>query len=288
MSTLAALQGLGLDARETDAGLRVELPLGAGALLHPVSGGALDHVSFAVDAGALIPVAPPALCGLGSIALANLTDAEALADEVRERFGRQLSQLGQLAGQLDALGLVGEVDPDTLMLSARVLAPPYTFVLQADREGRLRISRALRDDAPVRLQQDAVFELDGFGDRATLGHYLVGLVDGGGAEAPSRVPLVRYGELAQAFGAAALVPPSTPLEILVELSVEGKRYRFAAGRVMGRTFRGLLAGRRGKLWAERFELDDFPGVAALAADVLGVPLDAVTILGGADGDERSW
>lgn len=282
MSTLAALQGLGLDARETDGGLRVELSLGHGALLHPVSGGALEQVSFVVDGGALIPVAPPALCGIGTFGLHTLTDAESLADQVRERFGRQLAALGQLAGQLDALGLVGEVDPDTLVLSARVVAAPFTFVLQADRDGRLRVTRASRDDVQVRLQKDAVFELSGFGDRATLGHYLAGLVDGAGGEAPTAVPLVRYGELEQAFGAAALVPPSTPLEVLVELSVEGKRYRFAAGRVMGRTFRGLLAGRRGKLWAERFELDDFPGVAALAADVLGVPLDAVTILGGAD------
>jgi len=287
MSTLAALQGLGLEVRETDAGLRVELPLGAGTLLHPVSGGALDQVTFAVDAGALIPVAPPALCGLGRFSLSELVDAEALADQVRERFGRQLSLLGQLAGQLDALGLVGEVEPDTLMLSAKVQAAPLTFLLQADRDGRFRVVSALRDDAPVRLQKDALFELSGFGDRATLGHYLSGLVDGAGGEAPSVVPLVRYGELEAAFGASALVPPSTPVEILVELSVEGRRYRFAAGRVMGRTFRGLLAGRRGKLWAERFELEDFPGVAALAADVLGVPQDAVRILG-SDEDERSW
>lgn len=284
MSSPTALQGLGLTVRETDGGLRVELPLGAGALLHPVSGGAIEQVTFAVDGRALIPVGPSALCGLGAFAIPEIADAEALADQVRERFGRQLSLLGQLAGQLDALGLVGEVDPDTLTLSAKVQAAPFTFQLQADRDGRLRVVRAMKDEAPVRLQQDAVFGLDGFGDRATLGHYLTGLLDGANAEAPSQVPVVRYGELQAAFGAAALVPPSTPLELLVELSVEGRRYRFAAGRVMGRTFRGLLAGRRGKLWAERFELDDFPGVAALAADVLGVPLDAVTILGGAEED----
>ena len=46
----------------------------------------------------------------------------------------------------------------------------------------------------------------------------------------------------------------------MELEVDGERYRFAAARVAGRTFRGLLAGPTGKVWADRFELEDFPGV----------------------------
>ena len=33
----------------------------------------------------------------------------------------------------------------------------------------------------------------------------------------------------------------------------------------------------GKVWADRFELDEFPGVAALVAKVLGVPVAGVEI-----------
>ena len=61
----------------------------------------------------------------------------------------------------------------------------------------------------------------------------------------------------------------------VSTALLGVRYRFAAARLAGRTFRGLLAGPQGKLWAERFELEDFPGVALLVADALGVSVDEV-------------
>ena len=131
----------------------------------------------------------------------------------------------------------------------------------------------------MRLEREPTFDLSAFSDRAALAHYLTALMDEAGAQ-PRPLPRVHYGELARAFGPAALVPPQSPLELLVELEVDGRRYRFAAARVMGRTFRGLLAGRRGKLWAERFELEDFPGVAALAARVLGVPPGVVKVLGG--------
>ncbi len=63
------------------------------------------------------------------------------------------------------------------------------------------------------------------------------------------------------------------------LEVGGRPYRFAAARVAGRTFRGLLAGAQGKVWAERFELDDFPGVVPLVADLLKVPAQAVKLVG---------
>jgi hypothetical protein len=61
--------------------------------------------------------------------------------------------------------------------------------------------------------------------------------------------------------------------------VKGEIYRFAAARVQGRTFRGLLAGTKGKVWAERFELDGFPGIVQLVADLFQVPSEAVQLLG---------
>jgi hypothetical protein len=39
-----------------------------------------------------------------------------------------------------------------------------------------------------------------------------------------------------------------------------------------------LAGAQGKLWAERFALDAFPGVVPLVAKLLGMPQDAVRML----------
>ena len=283
MSVGARLSGLGLAVSESETGMVAELSLGEAALLHPVSGASLNQVSFAVDGGRLIAVAPPPLTGVGAITWSDLESAEALADIVRERFGRQLAILGAGAGALDALGIASEVDPDQLSLSAKVQHEAWTFVVQADSEGRFRLMRALKDRSPVHLEQETRFELSAFSDRATLGHYLMGLVEGSAdVVAPTKPQLLRQGMLLQAFGAEALIPPGSPVELLVELAVEGRRYRFAAGRVRGRTFRGLLAGREGKLWAERFELDAFPGVAALCAGVLGVSEDAVQVIGSPD------
>jgi hypothetical protein len=90
---------------------------------------------------------------------------------------------------------------------------------------------------------------------------------------------MRYEEIAQAFGPQALVPPRSSLEVFVELRVNGVPYRFAAARVTGRTFRGLLASATGKVWADRFELDGFPGIVPLVADLLKVPPEAVQLAG---------
>lgn len=283
VSVRERLSALGLSVSESETGVVAELSLGEAALLHPVSGASLNEVSFAVDGERLIVVAPAPLTGVGAITWTSVADADALADIVRERFGRQLAILGAGAGALDVLGIASEVDPDHLSLSAKIPHEAWTFVVQADPEGRFRLVRALKDRSPVHLEQESSFELSAFTDRATLGHYLMGLVEGAAdVVAPVKPVLLRQGMLLKAFGADALIPPGSPVELLVELSVQDRRYRFAAGRVRGQTFRGLLAGREGKLWAERFELDAFPGVVALCAQVLGVSEDTVRVLGAPD------
>src|SRR5260370_26261732 len=49
-------------------------------------------------------------------------------------------------------------------------------------------------------------------------------------------------------------------------------------RSMGHTFRGMLAGAQGKVWAERFEMDEFPGVVELVASLFKVPKEQVEAL----------
>jgi hypothetical protein len=74
------------------------------------------------------------------------------------------------------------------------------------------------------------------------------------------------------------VPGRSAVEVLIELRVGSESYRFAAARVSGRTFRGLLAGTAGKLWADRFELNEFPGIKALLAQLLGVAESKVEVV----------
>jgi hypothetical protein len=95
---------------------------------------------------------------------------------------------------------------------------------------------------------------------------------------PPSLPLT-LGELSARFGERAVVPQRTSVEVVADLLVGGKRYRFAASRVSQRSFRGLLGGPVGKVWAERFELDAFPGIVELAASKLEVAPTEVEVLG---------
>ena len=79
-----------------------------------------------------------------------------------------------------------------------------------------------------------------------------------------------FRELFDAFG-DALLPPRSPLEVVADIRVGTQQLRFAAARVQGRTFRGMLAGPSGKIWADRFELEDFPGLKGFISELMGVP-----------------
>jgi signal transduction histidine kinase len=41
----------------------------------------------------------------------------------------------------------------------------------------------------------------------------------------------------------------------------------------------FVSQHRGKIWADRFDLDEFPGVLALVAEHMKVPMDEVQVLG---------
>ncbi|EAU64351.1 hypothetical protein STIAU_6518 [Stigmatella aurantiaca DW4/3-1] len=187
------------------------------------------------------------------------------------------------SAQLNALGLHPLVNPETLELSAELASGPLLFTLVADRQGFFRVGKVLRQGTPVESSAVHRFELSEFRERDVLAGYLAALFD----EPPARpLPgplsmrgLVRFSELAERFGTQAIVPPRSHLELLVQMSVNGESYRFAAARLVGRTFRGLLAGSKGKVWAERFELDDFPGIVQLVAGLLKVPPEAVKLMG---------
>ena len=79
------------------------------------------------------------------------------------------------------------------------------------------------------------------------------------------------------------VTVTPPLAAVLRAERHQLNERFAAARVVGRTFRGLLAGGQGKVWAERFDLGEFPGVVPLVARLLRVPATAVKVLRSPEG-----
>ena len=70
--------------------------------------------------------------------------------------------------------------------------------------------------------------------------------------------------LAVHFGAAAV----TGIAIEHHVEIHGRRVRFEASHVEGKTFEGRLTSDGDELWADRFTLDDFPGLDSFIASCL--------------------
>lgn len=277
------IEQLGLRVEQGAQGPVAVMELGeSSALINPVTRQPLTTLSFQIEPDRLIPVAPPAVVGLTPILLGSAAIREDVLLVITDAFDDYLFHIERRSAQLHAMGLHPDLDPESLVLSTELEAGLLSLTLVADRHGQFHVAKVRRDGKELSGLPSFRFELFEFRDRVALADYLNALIEERLAR-PSSTSVgpgarVRYDEILQAFGPQALVPPRSSLEVLVELSVNGEKYRFAAGRVMGRTFRGLLAGTKGKVWSDRFELESFPGVVALVANLLKVPASAVQIV----------
>jgi hypothetical protein len=270
----AFLEELGLDVTDADGVVEARLELRHGAALNPLTRTVIDHVTFTCMGDRLLYVGPQEFVGAQPINLAFLTPGTPLEDLVIQTLSDHLYQLERRSNELSALGLAPRVDPASLQLSASVSREPFTFLLGASRAGQFRVVKAEANGHSYTSAEPAVFELSEFRSREALADFLFAMFSDivpRGSE-----PALPVAEVFAAFGDAVLAPMSA-LELVADLQVGNERLRFAAARVQGRVFRGLLAGPSGKIWAERFELDDFPGVRALVAELLQVPLEDVEV-----------
>jgi hypothetical protein len=276
----ARLRQLGLEVRDEGRGLEATLVL-TEPLDNPAGHRKVERVDFRVEGERLVPSAPEEVVGLRPIALGSVKEAREVEAEVVDAFNEHLFHVQRRSAELATLGLSARVEPKSLVLSTQVSEQGLALTLVADRQGNFRVSSAVREGQTLPLSQAHTFELSEFRERGALVGYLAALFGEQGRSSARAVGegLIGFSEVVRAFGEGALVPPRSGLELLVLLEVEGKPYRFAAARVAGRTFRGLLAGAQGKVWAERFELDDFPGVVPLVAGLLKVPTEAVKLVG---------
>lgn len=291
----AFLEQLGLTVTEADGVVEAELQLSDGQAFNPLTRQSIERVSFTVMGDRLLYVGPPEFVGAQPINLAFITGATRLEDLVVKTLNEHLFQLERRSSELTAMGLHPRVDPATLQLTAELEADPLKFIIGANRTGQFRVARVFVDGAELTgAGADTAFELSEHRDRATLLEFLLAMFREVAEQAeqdhppskrkPSLTPApmppevaLPFKELAKAFGDASL-PPRSTLEVLATVRVNGEELRFAAARVQGRTFRGLLAGSKGKVWADRFELDAFPGIRALVADVLKVSVDDVQVV----------
>lgn len=269
------LEKLGLQITVSAGGVvEASLPLSGGAQ-NPLTRQAIEKVSFTVVGDRLLYVGPPEFVGAQPINLAFITGATRLEDLVLQTLDEHVYQLERRSNELSALGLNPKVDPATLQLTAELERTPLRFVITANRTGAFRVLRAFRDGAELTAAGPSAFELSEYRDRTALEDFLFAMFSDLGGEAPAPAPApgpevtVSFTDIALQFEGAVL-PMRSSLELLALVRVKGETLRFAAARVQGRLFRGLLAGPRGKVWADRFELGDFPSIKALVATVMKV------------------
>ena len=258
------LARLGLTVQEGAAGPEVVLPLQR-SVVNPLTRKAMPTVTLALAEELLIPVDPPELVGLPPLAVDSVTEAPELEERLLAGFDAHVAQLQSMASTLEALGLSACVEPGSLEVRAEAEVGGLRILLGGDKQGRFRIKEVRRAGLLLRSEVGAPFLPGQFADSAAFQAHLSSMV----GEPPLRTG-VGYGELAERFGPAARLPPTSNLELVCDFEVRGERYRFVAARVRHRTFRGLLAGPDGKKWAEHFQLEDFAGVADVAARALGV------------------
>ncbi len=287
----AFLEQLGLEVSGAEGIVEAELELISGRALNPLSRREIDRISFTVMGDRLLYVGPPEFVGAQPINLAFLQPGTRLEDIVVDTLNEHLFQLERRSSELSALGIAPKVDPQTLQLTAELEKPPLRFVIGASRTGQFRVVRAVHDGAELTSASKPLFELSEFFNRAALESYLYALYsDVVGPElgpatlvktpsdivrAPTDTSLA-FREIYEAFGDAFL-PPRSPLEVVADVRVGDQCMRFAVARVQGKTFRGLLAGARGKIWSDRFEIDEFPGIRAFVAELMQVTIDDVEV-----------
>ena len=248
----------------------------------------------------LLYVGPPEFVGAQPINVAYLSPSSRLEDLIVQTLNDHLFQLERRSNELTALGISPKVEPTTLQLTAELERAPLKFTIGASRTGQFRIVRTINDGVELTNAGQSVFELSEFFDRRALEDFLFAFYSDivpTPAEPPAQVGAatitstpstlvassnessIPFRELFEAFG-DALVPPRSPLEVVAEVQIGDMKLRFAAARVQGKTFRGLLAGPSGKIWADRFDLDEFPGIRGFVSDLMNVPYDDVEVTSG--------
>lgn len=298
------LEGLGLSVKDAEGVIEAELELTSGQAVNPLTRQFISKAQFTVVGDRLITIYPAELVGMPPINLSHVSRGAALEDIIVKSLNDAMLHVQRRSEQLTALGISPRVDPGSLQLSATIHEPPWEFTIGTDRLGNFRVTRALHEGVEMTTSSAHGFELSEFREKGALESYLVAMFGDVRAPPPPPKPITRPGvgrasdvateplspaaappdqplyfkELVTAFGPSATVPGRSQVEVLIELRVGADHYRFAAARVSGRTFRGLLAGANGKLWADRFELNEFPGIKPLLAMLLGVSENRVEVL----------
>ena len=291
LSALGVPVRLGAD-RET-----LEGDLALGRVLHPSTGQPIARARFVVVGHDHLRFLDPPLAALGSIGFYEHDRLPALEQAVAAAVQRRSAALQDVAARLRALRLEAKVDSDRLVVRAVVKTVTHAFEILGAPDG-VRVSRlAPVGGVPCDVSPDfPPLELASFPSLSDLELFLSSAAPRMAAvPAPAHTPVpepaaaavleatppprnaLTLASLAEVFGHEAVLAPNAMVELIQEFQYGGTRYRFVAAREMGTRFKGRLIGPNGDVWADRFELADFPGTHKVVALALGAREDAAPV-----------
>jgi len=289
LSALAVPVRLATD-RET---LEGEL-LFSGVLRNPATGQVLQRARFQVQGHDTLYFVDAPLSALPPVPFYDCERVSALEQRIGEALQRRARQLQDQATRLRGLGFEVTVEAERLAARVVVKTPTHAFELLGGGADGIRVSRVApvggrpfdvpatfppvrpedhqsRTDVEVWLAQQ-VPEMEQASREAARP---AAAPAGGASQArleamPPPRNAVTLGQLVRIFGDAGVLAPSAPVEVVQEFQFGGTRYRFAAVRDLGTTFKARLIGPSGDVWSDKFELANFPGTATVVAAALGV------------------
>jgi hypothetical protein len=286
LSALGVPVRLGAD-RET-----LEGDLGLTRVVHPATGQPIPRARFVVVGHDHLRFLDPPLTSLGAVPFYEHERVIALEQAIAAALQKRAGALQEIAVRFRALRLEAAIDPDRFAVRAVVKTATHAFEILGTPEAT-RVSRvAPVGGVPFEVSSDfPALELSTFPTSADLEVFLVhsatamnpapartpvpgatATAQGGGvleATPPPRNALT-LAALAEVFGQDAILAPNAMVELIQEFQHGGTRYRFVAAREMGTRFKGRLIGPSGDVWADRFELADFPGTHRVVALALGM------------------
>jgi hypothetical protein len=286
LSALGVPVRLGAD-RET-----LEGDLGfTGRVVHPGTGQPIPRARFTVVGHDQLRFSDPPLTALGTVNFYEHERLQALEGAIAQALLVRGQALQDLAIRMRALRLEANLDAERLAVRAVVKTATHAFELLGAPEG-VRVSRV----APVGGRPFEVapgfppLSLEEFASATDVEVWLASQVGRMQAAPPAPAAptaaapaagrlqatppprnALTLAALAQVFGADAVLAPNAMVELVQEFEHGGTRYRFVASREMGTRFRGRLIGPAGDVWADRFELANFPGTRKVVALALRAP-----------------
>jgi hypothetical protein len=263
----------------------------SGRVVHPASGQSIPRARFLVEGHDHLRFPDPPLSTLGPVNFYEHERVVGLEQAVAVALARQGAALQDVAARMRALRLEAGIEQERLAVRAVVKTATHAFEILGTPEG-VRVSRvAPVGGRPFEVAADfPALTLAEYASPTDLEIYLVNAVPRMAAPAAAGAPAaarpaqpgelepmppprnaLTLASLVQAFGTGSIVAPNAAVELVQEYEWAHTRYRFVATREMGTRFRGRLIGPGGDVWADRFDLESFPGTAKVVALALGVP-----------------